>query len=358
MASSVQDLLNKRNDPAFLNWLAVGEALMILSDGLRKYADKKMKELQSLLITKFVGVTCNCLCVPGKKPNKHGKPKTGCMWATELGNLHRNVNKHRIPWYQSDSNKWHDPADGPWEIAKVFMSDLGSKWSNVKDPASTDPTGLLNLLIFCKHIKVQQHLLEAVRHCRNEWAHAPDHLLSEPDKQSAFKDIVNLINDIELMSCKEVQDCRATIEEVRVSKLAILPENHLRVLEDLRYLKECERMNAVKTEQRHVDKELKTLKGAIKTLKRMTSAQRAHEPVGRDYLSGITYYAKAILASLLLTLFLVFAKKSFRILTCFFLVAFFVSQVGDKSVLLSDSGRFFLIFCKIHIYNIFPANKA
>lgn len=342
MASSFQDLLNKRNDPEFLNWLAVGEALMILSDGLRQYADKKMKELQSLLITKFVGVTCNCLCVPGKKPNIHGKPKTGCMWATELGNLHRNVNKHRIPWYQSDSNKWHDPADGYWEIAKVFMSDLGSKWSNVKDPASTDTTGLLNLLIFCKHIKVQQHLLEAVRHCRNEWAHAPDLLLSEPDKQSAFKDIVNLINDVELMSCKEVQDCRATIEEVRVSKVSIMEEKLLRVLEELRYLKECERMNTVEEKERHLDKELETLKEVIKRLEQIIS--------GRDHLSGMTYYAKATLASLLLTLFLVFSKKSFRILTCFFLVAFFVSQVGDESVLLSDSGRFFLIFCKIHIY--------
>ena len=77
MSSGVNDLLQRRNDPDYLNWLAVADALMFLSDGLRPYAESKMKELHALITTNVGGPGVRCPCSwkeNGKKSksNPHG----------------------------------------------------------------------------------------------------------------------------------------------------------------------------------------------------------------------------------------------------------------------------------------------
>ena len=213
---------------------------MFLSDGLRKYAENKMKEFHAL-IAKKVGpaAKCNCKFVPGTKPNPHGRA-TVCVWAQELKKNHVFKNKTHIPWHQSDCSKWHDPVSGYWEIAKLFMSDLGSDPAKVTDPNSTDVGPLLNLFKFCKHFNVQKSSLKAVTDRRNQWAHAPNNKLSDSDKKAAFQDIKLLMNDPELLTSKEVQDCELKIKRVEVAEVSILEENELRLIAEFRRIKEYE----------------------------------------------------------------------------------------------------------------------
>ena len=69
MGSTAFDLFKKRNNPEYLNWLAVGEALITLNDGLQQYAEREMKDFHASLINKLGGVKCNCSYTLGKKPN-------------------------------------------------------------------------------------------------------------------------------------------------------------------------------------------------------------------------------------------------------------------------------------------------
>ena len=160
MRNAVQQL----NDPEYANFIAVGRALTILCEGLRFYTEEKAKELQDFLL-KSLGGYCNCMCTVGAKPCRHT-----CKWSNNLERLHvnRKIKKNCVRFYQSDHTLWHDPSRGYWEIAKIFMHDLGANWHNVKDPATTDLTGNLNFLIFYKHSKVNQKLLKAVRELRND----------------------------------------------------------------------------------------------------------------------------------------------------------------------------------------------
>ena len=325
MGSTAIDLFTKRNNPEYLNWLAVGEALIILCDGLQQYAERKMKDFHASLIKTLGGVKCNCSYTLGKKPNPHSDPTTNnCMWAKEIGRFHIIKKKKLLPWHQSDSSKWHDPVDGYWEVAKIFMADLGSNCSGVKDPHSTDLTGILNLMNFCKYFNVQGHLLKSVKGCRNILAHASKNQLSEPDKQSAFKEIDNLINDVELMSCREVQECRSTIEKVRLADISIMQENELRILVELRCFKECE----IRSKQ--VDRELRILKEKEQIV--------FDNPQKHD---DVHYIPAAILLTLFQSLIQPCMKKSSQLLFCFLLIVFFVCQIGDKRDMGLDGGKFF-----------------
>ena len=323
MGSTAFDLFTKRNHPEYLNWLAVGEALITLCNGLQQYTERKMKDFHASLIKKLGGVKCNCSYTLGMKPNPHSYPTTSnCMWAKEIGHFHIIKKKKLLPWHQSDSSKWHDPVDGYWEVAKIFMADLRSNCSDVKDSSSTDLTGILNLMNFCKYFNVQGHLLKSVKGWRNKWAHASKNQLSEPDKQSAFKEIDNLING--LKPCREVQECRSTIEKVRLADISIMQENELRVLEELRCLKECE------IRRKQVDRELRILKEKEQIV--VDNARKHH---------NIHYIPAAILLTLFQSLIQPRMKKSSQLLFCFLLIVFFVSQIGDKTDVGLDGGKFF-----------------
>ena len=230
-----------RNDPEYVNWLAVGEALLFLSDGLRQYAEQEMKQLHAS-ITRSVGPTakCNCKFIPtGKKRNPHGQAKA-CAWAQELKKNHVFRNKNHIPWDQSDSSKWHDPVLGYWEIAKLFMSDLGSDAATVTDPDSTDVGPLLNLFRFCKHFNIQKPLLKAVSDKRNQWAHAPKQRLSDSDRKAAFQDIKLLMNDSELLTSKDFQACKPKINKLEAEDVLMARKDELSVLKEYQRIKECE----------------------------------------------------------------------------------------------------------------------
>ena len=143
-----------------------------------------------------------------------------------------------LPWHQSLSSQWHDPVNGYWEIAKLFMCDLGKNWTTVKDAKCTDVGPLLNLLRFCKYFKIQHSSLDAVKDWRNKCAHAPERTLSDIDKQNAFKDIESLLNDPELAGVKEVQDVRSIIKKTETADISILQNDELKIIQEFSH--ECQ----------------------------------------------------------------------------------------------------------------------
>ncbi len=315
MAFGADDLFRIRNDREHRNWHAVGDALMFLGDGLRKYAEKKMKEFHALITANVGGpiVKCNCKFVRGK-PNPHG-PATVCVWAQELRKEHVLKKKARIPWKQCDSNKWHDPVSCYWEIAKFFMSNLGSDPAKVTDANSTDVGPLLNLIRFCKHFKVQRRLLKAVTYSRNQWAHPTNDKLSDGDKKAAFQDIELLMKDPELLTSKEVQDCKPIINRVEAMDILVLEENQLRLMEEYRRIKECENLQ-MKERLDAANEEIKERKIANSLLSK----------------------SMVILSLLLFVISLPWRTVPSLLQWC--LAVFFIfSQVGDRTVMVHDEGK-------------------
>ena len=297
------------------NWLATGNALVFLSDGLGKYAKIKMKELHAKITTSVGGptVVCSCKSTPGTKLNPHGP---ACVWAQELKKFHVFKKKADIPWHQSDSSKWHDPVTGYWEIAKLFMSDLGSDSANVLDPDSTDVGPLLHLFRCCKYFKVQKSLLKAVTDWRNKWAHAPKHKLTDGQKNAVFQDIRLLIKDPELLSSKEVQNCKPKVKKVEVAELSILEENLLRLIEECRRIKESENL------QEKLDAANKEIKFLRKTVSSLVSI-----------IMGIFTFLLFLMSVVLIPW-----QRIPSLLQWGFAVFFIFSYVGDKNGRVSDDG--------------------
>ena len=324
MGSIVQEVNSLRSDPEYLNFIAVGEALRILGNCLRHYTEQKAKELQESLFKKLGGY-CNCLVTPGTAPCRHS-----CKWGKALEKLHDNPKKSRIPFYQSDSSLWHDLTNGYWEVAKVFMHDLGAKWCDVKDPATTDLTGLLNFLIFCKHSKVQKNLLKSVRKLRNDWAHTLNYKFNAFQKQNAFIAIENLMNDAELLSCKEVQDCRLGINEVENADVSIVQERDLEVLQELTRHQEFKR-------DRETDKKLEELINMIAFIlasnNNYHSSRYTSNNVFRDYLFD---FGSILFVFLLSPVTLLKECTRWKRFTLFILFVLLLSCVSDNSVMKSN----------------------
>lgn len=331
MAPSIQELRELRNDPEFVNYIASGEAQIVLCKGLRQYCEQVAKDLQEQLKKQHGASVCTCLCQPGIKPCRHS-----CKWGKALMKLHKNKKKSRVPFYQSDHTMWHDMSSGYWELAKVFMSDLGVKWRDVTDPATTDLTGLLNFLIFYKPCKVQPGLLTAVRDVRNVWAHSYNYKLTSSEKQDAFNAIEQLMNDGELSSCKEVQDCRKGIQEIKTTDVSIVQERELEVLKELTRHLQLQR-------ETHLEEKREELTNMIQLI--LASKQNSINFLDRLTVDG--QLKKSLLCIILLPLRFMKECSRWKFCTFLMLVMLLLSCVSDNSVLETDKGLFAL---KTHLF--------
>ena len=180
----------------YQNWLAVGHALSLMLDGLRPFIEREMRLFHQALMANLAALPpCTC-----PTPVKHGRT---CARSVHLSGVHRGG---RPKWHQSDPSKWRDPNSGYWEIAKLFMTDLGASKASVVDASTTDCTGLINLMFWCYHFRVQIHLIEAVREIRNtKWGHAPRQELTDAEKSDALIAVRNLLQDPELVSDSDAQ---------------------------------------------------------------------------------------------------------------------------------------------------------
>ena len=214
------------------NWVMVGCALNIAKNGITQLVQGKLEAwYQSLISKPPLQSLPPCSCVLGS-PTWCG---TCVAWKAEL-KLHHKFNQPKIP--NSDKKQWGSRA-GAWEIAKVFMSALGSRKTQVVDAETTDIGGLLNLLEQCPFIQppVNSTVVSLARdQCRNLWAHAPKQELQDTDANTIFDHLNNLLNDpvfnadiAAQISSKDLQDLRnnglVNVRECEVEALHLLRQS-------------------------------------------------------------------------------------------------------------------------------------
>ena len=184
---------DQHTTPEYKNWLALGHALTtVLCQGLRPFINREMIAFYTNVTTTLAASgPCTCVFVKGRRPNPY-HDMSSCTWANVLQRHHH---KGRPIWEQSDSTKWTDPIQGPWEIAKLFLPNLGGHV--IISAEDLDVSGILNLMDWCNHFRpIPQASIKDIRDIRNQkWAHVPKLELSEADKANAFASIENLLQD-------------------------------------------------------------------------------------------------------------------------------------------------------------------
>ena len=181
--------LDQHTTLQYRNWLALGHALTtVLCQGLRPFIDREIKAFYTNVTATLVASgPYTCVLVAGRKHDM-----SSCTWANVLQRHHH---KGRPNWKQSDSSKWTDPIQGPWEIAKLFLPDLGGHV--ITSAEDMDVTGILNLMDWCDYFRpIPQALIKDIRDIRNQkWAHVTKMELTEANKANAFASIENLLQD-------------------------------------------------------------------------------------------------------------------------------------------------------------------
>ncbi|XP_022789150.1 serine/threonine-protein phosphatase 6 regulatory ankyrin repeat subunit B-like [Stylophora pistillata] len=164
-------------------------------------------------LTARVPGPCTCVHVSRRRPNEF-HDMTTCPWTNILEAYHH---RNKPNWKQSDPAKWMDPALGPWEMAKLFLPDLGGN-ADIKNANDMDVTGILNLMHWCNHFTIPLALIKDVRDIRNDkWVHVPKLELPDVEKPVAFDSIENLLKSPQLVPDPDAQKA---LREIKVLKNA------------------------------------------------------------------------------------------------------------------------------------------
>lgn len=214
--------------PEYRNWLALGHALTtVLCQGLRPFVTQEVEALHRY-VTARVPTPCTCVHVPRRRPNEYHDMRK-CIGAQVLAACHHRCKPN---WKQSDPAKWMDPLLGPWEIAKLFLPDLGGH-VNIRSADDMDINGILNLMYWCNHFTIPQSLIKDVRDIRNEGcAHVPKLELSDAAKTAAFDAIEKLLNDSQLAADEDAK--KALGEVISLKSITDLHSREAQILADLK----------------------------------------------------------------------------------------------------------------------------
>ena len=241
-STSTSGTAEQLSKPEYRNWLALGHALTtVLCQGLRPFITREMENFYANIKARIPG-PCTCVHVPRRKPNEYHDMST-CAWANILQARHH---RNKPNWKQSDPAKWMDPNLGPWEIAKLFLPDLGGH-ADIKSAADMDITGILNVMYWCNHFTVHQPLITEVRDTRNnKWVHVPKLELTNADKTDAFKTIENLLKDAQLAADPDA--LKALKEIVNLRKVSDWHSLEAQVLADFKEVLNREMQRSERTQ--------------------------------------------------------------------------------------------------------------
>ena len=228
MATSWVTELDKKEHK---NWVMVGCALNIAKNGITQLIQGKMDAwYQSLISSPPLQSLPACACMLGSP-----KCVTCVTWEMELKRHHKS-RWPKISWDNSDRNQWGSPT-GSWEIAKIFMPNLGTRKTHVTDAGTTDIGGLLNLLEWCPFINppVSRTVLGSARdQCRNHWAHAPKQELQDADVNTIFGHLNNLLNDPVFNADKAAQKSSQDLQNLFHHGLVTVRDSEVEALHLLR----------------------------------------------------------------------------------------------------------------------------
>ncbi|XP_035691441.1 NLR family CARD domain-containing protein 4-like isoform X1 [Branchiostoma floridae] len=270
------------NNPGYKNWLRVGIALLTTRDGLTNVTEQAAKELQAELKTKLGDSVQNCTCNPKSRGCKDCDP-----WRDELKKYYTG-DANRIGWTNCTPNKWRKE---PWEVAKVFM--LKGQPADNTGPEKSDPSALLNFLVFCNYCRKYISKVEPLKNVievRNKTMHSLDlrldrqtfneymdkmerllRLVGDPTAQKAAKEIFKIKKEeFHIGAGKACMDA-----EVRV--LTDVMNEHQKLLQLHREELEDHGTRLDTLEHCTVPKEemLKTVEVLLKVVKNNTDLHRA-----------------------------------------------------------------------------------
>lgn len=286
------------------NWLSLGRALTtVLCQGLRPFIKKETEALYNNTRAAIPTGPCTCVYDPGRKPNRY-HDMHNCRWANVLQGYHLGRGPN---WKQSDTSKWMDPNVGPWEIAKLFLPDVGGHTviENVED---MEICAILNLMFWCSHFAIQRPLIRDVRDTRNtKWAHVPKLKLSDAEKKDAFETIEKLLQDPALASDVGAQETLREIlilkssSDVHVFKAEVFSHFKEAIQKDVMSLKH--ELKSLKKESKRNQKQRSRVEAQLrnlqKTLKDVENKQRASKSVPHLVISRTLYVAHLVVSHIL-----------------------------------------------------------
>ena len=208
--------------PEFRNWICFAHGLMdVFCDGLRPFVAKEtVKFYNNVSVVAGAGPPCTCTFVRRRRPNEHHDTST-CAWANILQGHHHRKEPN---WKQSDSTKWTDPIQGPWEMVKLFIPNVGGRV--ITSAEDMDVTGILNLMYWCDHfLPISQALIKDLRDVRNlTLGHATKLELTDVEKATAFGAMEALLQDPKLA---HDWDAQKALHEIQILKTETDVDNFL-----------------------------------------------------------------------------------------------------------------------------------
>ena len=304
------------------NWLSLGRALTtVLCKGLRPFVKRETEAFYNN-IKAIPALPCTCVHVPRRKPNQYHDMST-CHWAIILEGYHHG---NKPNWKQSDPTKWMDPNVGPWEIAKLFLPDIGGH-TVIQSVEDMEISAILNLMFWCNHFTVQRPLIKDVRETRNtKLAHVSKLELSEAEKKDAFETIEKFLQDPALARDVDAQEALREILALKcTSDMHIFKEDDLSYfIKAMQKLERESRRNKkrrirlerqVRNLQTAQEKLEKKQKGSISVLPRLFISQMVY--VVSYVVKSARSIRRSSLSTLLIVLFLccfigVLDHKSYR----------------------------------------------
>ena len=286
------------------NWLSLGRALTtVLCQGLRPFIKKETEAFYNNLRAAIPTGPCTCVYDSGRKPNRY-HDMHGCRWANVLQGYHLGRGPN---WKQSDTSKWMDPNVGPWEIAKLFLPDIGGH-TVIESVEDMEISAILNLMFWCSHFAVQRPLIKDVRDTRNtKWAHMPNLKLSDAEKKDAFETIEKLLQDPVLASDVGAQETLREIlilkssSDVHVFKAEVLSHFKEAIQNDVMSLKH--ELKSLKKESKRNQKQRSRVEAQLrnlqKTLKDVENKQKASMSVPHLVIRRTLYVAHLVTSGML-----------------------------------------------------------
>ena len=202
--------------PEYKNWISFAHGLInVFCNGLRPFVTREMENFYnkvSAAVSAWPGAgPCTCTFVRRRKPNQYHI--STCTWANILqGHHHSNAPN----WRQSDSKKWTDPIQGPWEIGKLFLSDL-PRGHVITSAEDMEVTMILNLMYWCDHFRsISQPLINNLRVIRNQkFGHVKKLKLTDAERATAFAAMEALLQDPGLALDLDAQNA---LHEIQILK--------------------------------------------------------------------------------------------------------------------------------------------
>ena len=232
---------------------------------------------------------------------------SNCAWAQLLQGVHLG---NKPNWKQSDSTKWKDPNIGPWEIAKLFLPDIGGH-AVIESAEDMNITAVLNLMFWCNHFTVQRALIKDVRETRNtKWLHVPKLELSDAEKRAAFETIEKLLKDPVFVGYPDAQGALQDVltlkctSNVHIFKAEVLSQFKEAIRSDVSSLKS--ELKWLKKESKENEKQRSRVEGRLRNL------QKALEKVEKKSAISASNPISIFVLSVAVIAFLVKSAKCFR----------------------------------------------